>query len=174
VIRFNDSYLGEFVYGAIDGVVTTFAVVAGATGANLSPTIILILGFANLFADGFSMAMSNFLSTKTKIGVLAKKGHYHHEIQPVKTAFVTFISFFVVGLIPLLSYVAGVFSPMIEEKQFIIAAVLTGVAFIIVGGIKAKVVKESWTRAALETLLLGGAAAIIAFYVGLFIKTLIS
>ncbi len=49
---FNDSYLGEFVYGAIDGSVTTFAVVAGAAGANLSPSVALILGVANLFADG--------------------------------------------------------------------------------------------------------------------------
>ena len=48
---FDKSYLGEFVYGAIDGAVTTFAVVAGATGANLPSTVILILGFANLFAD---------------------------------------------------------------------------------------------------------------------------
>ena len=167
------TYVGDFVYGAIDGSVTTFAVVSGVAGASLSANIVIILGLANLFADGFSMAASNFLSTKTKIGVLAKKGHYHHEIKPVKTAFVTFVSFFAVGLIPLLSYVAGVFSSAIQEKQFVIAAVLTGIAFLIVGGIKAKVVKENWTRAALETLLLGGAAAIIAFYVGLLIKTLI-
>ena len=52
-------YLEEFVYGATDGAVTTFAVVAGVVGASLSPSVVLILGFANLFADGFSMAVGN-------------------------------------------------------------------------------------------------------------------
>lgn len=60
------SYLSDFVFGGIDGAITTFAVVAGVTGASLSPTIVLILGFANLFADGFSMAVGNYLSTKSR------------------------------------------------------------------------------------------------------------
>ena len=56
----------DFIYGSIDGAVTTFAVIAGVVGASLSPTIILILGFANLFADGFSMAAANFQSAKAR------------------------------------------------------------------------------------------------------------
>ena len=95
--RFTESYLGEFVYGAIDGAVTTFAVVAGAAGASLSSNIVLILGFANLFADGFSMAASNYLSTKTKLEILAKKGHEHHDVMPTQTAIVTFVSFFAIS-----------------------------------------------------------------------------
>ncbi|MDP5172401.1 MAG: VIT1/CCC1 transporter family protein, partial [Bacteroidia bacterium] len=59
-------YLGEFVYGGIDGSVTTFAVVAGAAGADLSLGVILILGFANLIADGFSMSVGAYLSTKSE------------------------------------------------------------------------------------------------------------
>jgi vacuolar iron transporter family protein len=58
-------YLGEFVYGGIDGSVTTFAVVAGAVGANLESSVILILGFANLLADGFSMSVGAYLSAKS-------------------------------------------------------------------------------------------------------------
>ncbi|MEM3094212.1 MAG: VIT1/CCC1 transporter family protein [Nitrososphaera sp.] len=58
--------LGDFVYGATDGAVTTFAVVAGVIGASLSPSIVLILGFANLLADGFSMAVGNYLATKAQ------------------------------------------------------------------------------------------------------------
>ena len=58
-------YLRDFVYGANDGIITTFAVVAGVAGANLSAKIVLILGFANLLADGFSMAMSNYLGEKS-------------------------------------------------------------------------------------------------------------
>lgn len=59
------TYLPDFVYGANDGIVTTFAVVAGAAGALLSPGVIIILGIANLLADGFSMGASNFLSLRS-------------------------------------------------------------------------------------------------------------
>src|SRR4026207_1713394 len=61
------SHLRDFIYGGIDGTVTTFAVVAGVAGADLSATIVIILGFANLIADGFSMAVSNFLATRAEI-----------------------------------------------------------------------------------------------------------
>ncbi len=60
-------YLAEFVYGGMDGSVTTFAVVAGAVGAELSTGVVLILGFANLFADGLSMSIGNYLSVKAEI-----------------------------------------------------------------------------------------------------------
>jgi vacuolar iron transporter family protein len=60
------SYLRDFIYGAIDGAVTTFAVVAGVQGADLSASVVLILGGANLIADGFSMAISNFLGLRAE------------------------------------------------------------------------------------------------------------
>ena len=59
-------YIGAAVFGASDGIVTTFAVVAGVAGADLSPGIVLIMGFANLFADGFSMAVGDYLSSKSE------------------------------------------------------------------------------------------------------------
>lgn len=59
-------YLKEFIYGAVDGAITTFAVVAGVAGAGLSAGVIIILGFANLLADGFSMAVSNFLGSRAE------------------------------------------------------------------------------------------------------------
>ena len=59
-------YLGEFVYGGIDGSVTTFAVVAGAVGGGLDSAVIIILGFANLLADGFAMSVGAYLSTKSE------------------------------------------------------------------------------------------------------------
>lgn len=62
----------NFVYGAIDGTVTTFAVVAGVVGASLPSSIIVILGLANLFADGFSMAIGNYLAVKTQNEYIAK------------------------------------------------------------------------------------------------------
>ena len=63
---FRHSYVRDLVYGAIDGTVTTFAIVAAVVGAGLSPTVIIILGVANLLADGFSMAVSNFLGTRAE------------------------------------------------------------------------------------------------------------
>jgi len=60
------SYIRDWIYGGIDGAVTTFAVVAGVAGADLSTGIVLILGVANLIADGFSMAASNFSGTKAE------------------------------------------------------------------------------------------------------------
>ncbi|HEX8734391.1 MAG TPA: VIT1/CCC1 transporter family protein [Pyrinomonadaceae bacterium] len=63
-VRHN--YIRDWIYGGIDGAVTTFAVVSGVAGAELSPVIVLILGFANLVADGFSMAASNFLGTRAE------------------------------------------------------------------------------------------------------------
>ncbi len=59
-------HFDDFIYGSIDGAVTTFAIVAGVVGASLSPGIILILGFANLFADGFSMAAANYQASKAR------------------------------------------------------------------------------------------------------------
>ena len=60
------SYLGDAVLGGIDGCVTTFAVVAGAVGGGFSSLVVVVLGFANLLADGFSMAVSNYQSTKSQ------------------------------------------------------------------------------------------------------------
>jgi len=58
------NYLRDWIYGGIDGAVTTFAVVAGVVGADLSTTVVLVLSFANLIADGFAMAASNYSGTK--------------------------------------------------------------------------------------------------------------
>jgi VIT1/CCC1 family predicted Fe2+/Mn2+ transporter len=66
------SYLPDAVYGAIDGTVTTFAVVAGAVGADLPTRVVLILGAANLVGDGFSMAAANFASTRTALDQIAQ------------------------------------------------------------------------------------------------------
>ncbi|HUE82465.1 MAG TPA: VIT1/CCC1 transporter family protein [Pyrinomonadaceae bacterium] len=79
------NYLRDWIYGGIDGSVTTFAVVSGVAGAQLSPLIILIMGFANLLADGFSMAASNFLGTRAEHEDLKRIEaieHRHIEIAP--------------------------------------------------------------------------------------------
>ncbi len=78
-------YLRDWIYGGIDGAVTTFAIVAGVAGAELSVAVILILGFANLIADGFSMAAANYSGTKAEkdeaARVLAME-HRHIAAEP--------------------------------------------------------------------------------------------
>lgn len=79
------SYVRDWIYGGIDGAVTTFAVVSGVAGAELAPLIVLILGFANLVADGFSMAASNFLGTRAELDDyrrLEKIEYRHIEVAP--------------------------------------------------------------------------------------------
>ena len=61
------NYLPEFVYGGIDGSITTFAILAGSVGADLNASVVLILGFANLFADGFSMSVGAYLAAKSEV-----------------------------------------------------------------------------------------------------------
>jgi len=221
-------YLPDFVYGGIDGSVTTFAVVAGVTGASLSPTIVLILGFANLFADGFSMAVGNYLSTKSRkeysdkirkseehsiihipeeeteeireifsekgfsgrqlddaveiitsnqdvwIDTMMKDefGIFEDHTSPIKSALVTFLSFNVIGFIPLLAYVLSYFSNSFRGNTFTLSVILTSVAFFIVGSVKGRIVGMRWFFSGFETLLIGGAAAIIAYIVGYLLRGL--
>ena len=75
----TNSYLRDLVYGAIDGTVTTFAIVAGVSGANLQISIVVILGLANLVADGFSMAVSNFLGTRADDQLREKTRQQEYE-----------------------------------------------------------------------------------------------
>jgi len=78
------SYLGDAVLGAIDGCVTTFAIVAGSIGAGLSGLVALVLGLANLLADGFSMAVSNYQARRADHELLAKARRMErHHIQVV-------------------------------------------------------------------------------------------
>jgi len=75
-------FLGDFVYGGLDGIITTFAVVSGVEGASLGTNIILILGLANLFADGFSMATGAFLSQRSEQEFYRKE--YEREMWEVE------------------------------------------------------------------------------------------
>ncbi len=170
-------YLPEFVYGGTDGSVTTFAVVAGSIGASLSPAVVLILGFANLFADGFSMAISNYLSVKSNIQMHEGRKDYKEVLalnkNPLKSALATFVSFLVIGLIPLLSFLFAIPFPSLIDIQFTLSIILTGLAFAIIGFIKGEVVRKHPIISTIETVIIGATAAIIAFLVGVFLKEIV-
>lgn len=160
-------YLPEFVYGGIDGSVTTFAVVAGAIGASLSSSIVLILGFANLFADGFSMAIANYMATKSRNDLYKKQ-----DKHPAKAALATFFSFLFIGFIPLLSFVLAIFFPQLNANKFLYSFILTGCGLFIVGLVKGEIVKKHPLWAAIETLIIGGIAALLAYGVGYLLRGL--
>ena len=170
--RTEKKYLPEFVFGAIDGSVTTFAVVAGTMGASLGSIIVLILGFANLFADGFSMAMSDYLSTESENEIQTSYRHKHFQ-NPRRNAFVTFLAFVIIGIIPLISFVLALFVPFIDNHKFLYSTILTGISFLVIGGIKGEVVGKKKVRSAIETFVIGTLAALIAFVVGYLVRGLV-
>jgi len=155
------SYLPEFVYGANDGIVTTFAVVAGVTGAALDPGIVVVLGVANLLADGFSMGMSNFLSERAERDYERTLGsHTTGTKSPTRTALATFAAFVVAGTAPLLPYLFGF------AGSFPVSVALTAVAFFAVGASRALVTDRRWYLTGLEVFAVGMLAASVAFAVG--------
>lgn len=168
--NFFHNFLPEFVYGALDGTVTTFAIIAGVAGANLSPSIVLILGVSNVLADGFSMASSNYLSEKSH---QAQSGISPHH-SPMKTAIATFISFVIVGTIPLLSYVLSAILGIWRGQEFLISSVLTSLAFIFIGQVRGKIAGSDRFNSAIETLFIGGVAATVAYLVGAFLQQVVS
>ena len=208
--------LSDAVYGAIDGAVTTFAIVAGVAGAGLSPFVIVALGVANVLADGFSMAAANFSGTKAELDnmrrirrieeqhiqrypegerlevreILARKGLSGGVLDeatdaitrdreswialmlegeyglsavdphPLKSAAATFGAFMVSGFIPLLPFIFGM------EDAFFTSAMTTMLMFGVIGALKSVWSLSPWWKSAVETLLIGGIAAGIAFGVG--------
>lgn len=230
--KFVDEYLPEFVYGAIDGTVTTFAVVAAAAGAGLNSAVVIILGLANLFADGFSMGVSSYLAEKSELDQYKKQRRAvlqlvekqtkkatnlvekhlkkyglknknlsessqaivsnndnatsfimkeEYDLTPQRSSaiaigFMTFLAFIVVGLIPLVVYLMDYFFELNGEKKdlFMDASILAGITFAGIGYVKGVVSHSSRLKSLIETLLLGGIAAAISYYVGAFLEGIIN
>lgn len=160
-------YLKDLVYGANDGIITTFAVVSGVAGAQLDPRIVLILGFANLLADGFSMGASNFLSIRSDEAVRRTAGQSVQEPFPVRHSVATFAAFVLAGVVPLLSYVI-----VVDGDAFPMAVVLTLTTLFAVGAARSMVTDVRWWRAGLEMLVVGSIAAAVAYGVGGFMEGL--
>ncbi len=222
-------YQRDFVYGAVDGTVTTFAVVAGVAGAGLNAGIVIIMGLANLLGDGFSMAAANFLATrldrdrilKTRAmeemhirevpegereevrQIFAAKGFTGDLLEravevitsnpklwvdtmvreewglsleapsPWRAASSTFAAFVLAGLMPLLPFLWALAAGSQGTDNFSLSAFMTGVVFFAVGAAKSRFSGERWFRSGLETFLVGGSAALLAFSVGVFLKKII-
>jgi VIT1/CCC1 family predicted Fe2+/Mn2+ transporter len=155
-------YLGDLIYGANDGIITTFAVVAGVTGGSLSSRTVVIVGLANLLADGLSMGVGNYLSIRSSEGVRAAQNLPEVEASPARHGCATMVAFVAAGVVPLLPYLWG--SPV--SATFATASVLTLVALFMVGAMRATVTPDRWWTAGLEMLLLGLGVAAVAYGVG--------
>lgn len=216
-------YVGDAVLGGIDGCVTTFAVVAGAVGGGFSSLVVIVLGFANLLADGFSMAVSNYQGTKSQHEhveqarrmeerhideipegereevrqIFARKGFdgpILEEIvdvitqdrqlwvntmlteelglqldgpKPMRAALATFGAFLLVGLVPLIPFLVPNLS---MDQMFVFSIVGAAIAFFGVGFAKGRTLERPAFRSGLETLLTGGAAAMLAYAVGAWLR----
>ncbi len=227
VEKFQD-YLGEFVYGGIDGSITTFAVVAGAAGAGLDSSIIIILGFANLFADGFAMSIGAYLASKSEkdnyekhkkieyweienlrekeieeireiyqekgfegelleqvvqviisdddrwVDVMMKEelGMMESDKSPFKIGAITFVSFIVLGFVPLLIYVLDYFKKQ-DLNLLVWSSILTLAAFGVIGYLKGVVNHKNKLVSTVVTILMGVVAALVAYYVGDFLEGLV-
>jgi len=164
--KWLEYYIGDIVYGANDGIITTFAVVSAAAGAGFSAPIILILGIANLVADGFSMGASKYLSLKSEQSV-EKSGTERRS--PFYDGLATFVSFVIVGALPLIPFLI----PAAAHDAFRISAIATAVTFFLVGAARSLVIRKNAIIAGFEMLVVGGAAAAIAYGLGLYVETLI-
>ncbi len=161
-------YIGDIVYGANDGIITTFAVIAGASGAGFSSTVIIVLGIANLVADGFSMGASSYLSLRSEQAVASASSEMHGR-SPVWDGVVTFIAFVIAGTLPILPFLI----PAAAAHAFIVSAIATGCAFFFVGSARSLVTKVNPFIAGFEMLAVGGVASGIAYGLGSFVEAFV-
>lgn len=176
-MRKNTYNIKDLVYGANDGIITTFAIIAGVTGAALSIKTIVVIGAASLLADAFSMASSNYLATKSECAVLAGTSDACRKGREWKSAFYTFFAFVIAGSIPLMPYLLASFGGGVtgdEARQlFAVAVYATGAALFLVGSLRSFVTRRNFILSGVEMLVVGGVAAAVAYYVGSFIGALI-
>ena len=161
-------YVRELIYGANDGIITTFAVVAGVAGGGLSLPVVLIIGAANLLADGLSMAVGNYLSITSHESVLEAQKLPEEEASPFRHAGVTFVAFVIAGSVPLVPYML----PPWPIDRFASSVALTLFAMFAVGASRALIANVRWWKAGLEMLGLGAVVAALAYGSGAFVAGL--
>jgi VIT1/CCC1 family predicted Fe2+/Mn2+ transporter len=151
-------YLPDLVYGSNDGIITTFAVVCGVVGASLSTRVIIVLGVANLIADGFSMGASNFLARRS----YADAADRDDRRTAARHGVATIVGFVTAGVVPLVAYLA----PVPDGAQFATAVTLTVLCLFAVGASRALVTKLGVLRSGAEMLAVGMSAAAVAYGIG--------
>lgn len=154
------TYLPSLVYGGSDGTVTTFAVMAGAVGAGIDSRIVIILGLANLFSDGFSMASADYLSEDSRVGESKKIA--------LRNAYITFFSFVIIGFIPIIPVLF-----FAQQHAFLYSILFTLCTFATIGYVRAKILHRDPLRLATQSVAIGSICAIIAYLVGEYLSRIV-
>jgi VIT1/CCC1 family predicted Fe2+/Mn2+ transporter len=228
--------LKPIIFGGLDGILTSFAIVAGCAGGKLPPSVVLILGFSNIFADALSMGVGEFLSSKaenewilsernreeweyenypdgemaemielyqkegmsyddavTCITTMAKYKDFfvnhmmnvelqlqvpsdNHIQESMHEGVVMFTSFAFFGALPLLGYVLipTLFPNATVQMLFLSACCITGIVLFFMGSVKSFFSTQHWFRAGLETLILGGTCASVAYTIGQMVEGIVN
>ncbi|KAL7500543.1 hypothetical protein ACHAWT_008364 [Skeletonema menzelii] len=229
-------FLKPLIFGGLDGILTSFAIVAGAAGGSMPIPVILVLGFSNIFADALAMGVGEFLSSKAEnewilserkrenwemenypegeiremIDIYKERGMSHedavtvintmakykdffvdvmmaeelqlqvpeedHKVESMKEGVAMFCAFASFGSLPLLGYVIipATFPSLPEEMLFTAACAVTGVVLFLMGSVKSIFSASHWFVCGMETFLLGGACATLAYTIGQFVDGLVS
>lgn len=171
----NAYWLKAMVYGANDGIITTFAVVAGVAGAGLPARVVLILGIGNLVADGLSMGLGDYLGERSQRRLEAQQGQVSSIFPVWVTGLITFISFVVVGSLPLVPYFLGLLGVEVATRhQLFMSSLATGLALFLVGAARTIVTKGTWWQNGLEVLGIGALAASVAYGIGAVLEPLVA
>ncbi len=228
--------LKPLIFGGLDGILTAFAIVAGSAGGALDPSVVLILGFSNIFADALSMGVGEFLSSKAEnewilkerereswemdnypegeikemIDIYEEKGmsrddativietmakykeffvdvmmseelelsvpEEDHIKESMMEGVIMFCSFAIFGAFPLIGYVVipATMPELGSDALFACACIVTGVVLFLMGCVKSIFGAVKWYWCGLETLLLGGACAVVAYTIGQYVDNLVA
>jgi len=158
-------YIRDLVYGANDGLITTFAVVTGVAGGALPHLAVLVIGAANLAADGVSMGVGNFLSIRADERAREADGLPEVEAYPWKHGIATLFAFVVAGIVPLVPYLL----PLDPARRLTVSTAMTFVTLFALGGLRGLITRDPWWRTGLETLMLGVLVALAAYGAGLLV-----
>lgn len=155
-----NKFLSEFIYGSIDGLITTFVIISSSIGASIPNMYIIIISIASLLSDGYSMGISRYLSYSAEL----KKNIKTTSKNPLISGIYTFLSFILIGILPILPFL------FVEKNIFEISLFITLLLFVIIGIIKGIVLKDGIIKSSIETLLLGSSASFMGYFIGYYLK----
>jgi len=151
-----------FVFGGMDGILTTFALLAAVEGSKqTSKALTLVIGVSTVLADALSMAAGEYLSAKAESEL--KGGEDDDEPGPLEKGLAMFLAFTLFGSLPLVGYILSTVLSRGVSASFPISVSITTASLFALGAIKSQFGAGVWWRAGSEVAGIGGAAATVAF-----------
>ena len=157
----NKEFIKSFIYGGTDGIITIFNIISGIEGANLNKLYVIILGFGTLIADAVSMAVSSYVSSKSDNS---------KENYPLKNGIITFLSFILFGLLPLLSFI---FITNNKISNYYISLLISLFSMTILGIIQGFITKKNIFKTAFTTSSVGMFGALLSYNIARLISNYI-